>query len=107
MFTRLIDGKLASTADSWSYAAMVLAYRRGGQYASLLQIYGEMRARSMPIYKDVHYAVLEACERLGLWKEGREALQFIHVRCLLGESRSPKWHGIFESCLSGWVGGGV
>ena len=82
-FERLANGKLVGRPDSWSYAAMALAYRRGEQYTSVLQIYKEMRSQSMPIYKDVHFAVLEACERLGLWKEGREALRFIQVRPVL------------------------
>jgi len=82
-FTSLREGKLAGSADSWSYAAMALAYRRGQQYTAVLQIYGEMRDRGMPIYKDVHFGVLEACERLELWKEGREVLRYIQVCGLL------------------------
>ena len=40
-----------------------------------------MREQGMPIYKDVFYAALEACERLGLWREGQDVLRHVQVRC--------------------------
>ena len=82
-FTQLVEGELTGGADAWSYAAMALAYRRGQQFEAVLQTYREMRAQSMPIYKDVHFGVLEACERLGLWNEGREVLRYIQVGWLV------------------------
>ena len=97
-FTQLVEGELAGGADAWSYAAMALAYRRGRQHEAVLQIYGEMRERGMPVYKDVHFGVLEACERLGLWNEGREVLRYIQVGWPVlcgverGQDQETIWH---------------
>lgn len=79
VFDRLAAGELNGKPDAWTHAALCLALRSGSQYLAVLEVYATMRDQDMPIYKDVFYAVLEACERLGLWKEGREVLRHIQV----------------------------
>ena len=79
-FEQLAQGELDGRPDAWTFAAIVLACRAGEQWALVLRFYGEMRALHMPIYIDVFYAVLESCERQGLWKEGRDVLQDMRVR---------------------------
>lgn len=79
VFEKLEAGELDGSPDAWTHAALCLAYRRGGQFPAVLEVYNTMAEGGMPIYKDVFYAVLEACERLDLWKEGRQILQHIKV----------------------------
>ena len=78
-FDRLTAGELDGRPDSWSFAAMALACRSGEQFPKLLEIYREMRRRRLPIYRDVYFSVLEACERLGLWQQGRDTLLQMQV----------------------------
>lgn len=85
-FEQLEAGKLDGRADSWSFAATVLALRAGGQHQRVLDLYHRMQAGGYPIYKDVYHAALEACERLGLWQEGRQVLHDIQV-----QPQFPNW----------------
>ena len=79
VFDKLAAGELDGKPDAWTHAALCLAFRRGEQYLAVIEIYNNMQDQDMPIYKDVYYAALEACERLGLWKEGREVLRNVQV----------------------------
>ena len=78
-FEQLESGELDGRPDQWTYAAVVLALRRGGQHEKVVNMIRLMEARRVPFYKDVYFAALEACERLGLWNEGRQILQTMQV----------------------------
>lgn len=78
-FDQLAAGELEGRPDAWSYSAMALAYRRGEQYTLVLDTYQEMLRGNMPVYHDVYYGVLESCERMGLWQEGRDTLRQMQV----------------------------
>ena len=78
-FEQLESGELNGRPDQWTYAAVVLALRRGGQHQKVVDMIRLMEARRVPFYKDVYFAALEACERLGLWNEGRQILQSMQV----------------------------
>ena len=79
VFERLAAGELDGRPDAWTHSALCLAFRRGEQHSAVLEVYKMMREQEMPIYKDVFYAALEACERLGLWREGQDVLRHVQV----------------------------
>lgn len=85
VFERLAAGELDGSPDAWTHAALCLAFRRGEQFSAVLEVYTIMQEQQLPIYKDVFYAALEACERLGLWKEGQEVLRTIQATELKSE----------------------
>ena len=47
-----------------------------------MEIFRELRGKGLPVYKDTYFAALEACERLGLWTEGRAVLEAMQVGLL-------------------------
>ena len=59
---------------------MVLALRRGGEHSQVLDMLELMQEQGIAIYRDVYFAALEACERLGLWNEGQQVLQIMQVK---------------------------
>lgn len=94
VFDRLSAGELDGKPDAWTHSALCLAFRRGEQHQAVMEVYRMMKAENMLVYKDVFYAVLEACERLGLWREGRDVLQDIQVpfKCSFDTSQLTLLH---------------
>ena len=80
VFERLAEGELSGKPDAWTHSALCLAFRRGQQFSAVFEVYKMMREQGMPIYKDVFYAALEACERLCLWREGQDVLRHVQVK---------------------------
>lgn len=81
-FQALESGELDGEPDEWTYAALILALRRGQEYPQIIIFFAEMQEKDLAIYRDTYFAALEACERLGLWSEGGQILQTMQV-CLL------------------------